>query len=99
MKLRSIINDKLASSYPVFYLLLIIGITAFLYLLCSSFLEFFLNYMRRDGSPVKDTYTVTFFDMWWAHGGILLFILLVGVFSFLMYMHMSNYQYGGRFRQ
>ena len=83
--MRKFIRNKIASVFPIAYFIIVLGFASFLYLLMSSFLEFFLNFMG-------ESYTRSFFVTWWAHGGILIWVLIVSIFSLLLHMHMSKYE-------
>jgi len=82
-------EDENAGIYGVVIFMLVLGIGAFLWLLCNTFLEFFFNFMRE--GPVKE-----FFILYWVDGGILIVIFITAIISLLMYMQKSKYSQGGQ---
>jgi len=85
---RDLAEDENAGMYAIIVFMLVLGIGAFLWLVCNTFLEFFFNFMRE--GPVKE-----FFIYYWVEGGILIIIFITAIVSLLLYMQKSKYSQGG----
>jgi len=91
LKFRSLSGDTHADFYGIVVWLMILGITAFIWLVMNTFLEYFFNIMDA-------SYTRDFFSLIWVQGGIFIVIFLVSSFSLLMYMQKSKNPFGGTYR-
>lgn len=86
--MRKFISNEFGGIYGIVIFVMVLGLAAFIWLVFNTFLEFFINYMPNNA-------TRDFFIMFWAHGGILLVVLLVSIFSLLVYMQKSKYMQRG----
>lgn len=91
MLMRSFSDQDDAGIYGVVVWLMILGITAFIWLVFNTFLGYFFDLMPSG-------YTADFFSLLWIQGGLFIIIFIVSSFSLLLYMQKSKYPFAGGFQ-